>query len=72
MTTGKWVPATGKSLSPRERQVIQLYADGYSGPRIGDRLGISKYTVQIHLDRIRKKLGARNRVHAAVLWALRA
>lgn len=69
--TKQWIPATGASLSPREVQIISMYASGSSGPQIGVSFGISKFTVQQHLSRIRKKLGARSRVHAAVLWATR-
>lgn len=59
------------SLSPRETEVISLYAQGVSGPQIGKRLDISTGTVSTYLARIRTKFAARNRVHAAVLWATR-
>lgn len=59
-------------LSPREVQVISMYAYGITGPEIGKRLGISKYTVHTHLQRITRKLRANNRVHAAVVFSLRA
>ncbi len=44
------------SLSPRERQVLELVADGHNNNQIGDMLGISPKTVARHRERIMGKL----------------
>ena len=54
------------SLSPREREVLQLMADGVGTRQIGHRLGISYATVRTHVRSISAKLGARSMVNAVV------
>ena len=49
------------SLSPTERQIVDLVADGLTNKEIGDRLSISHRTVQGHLSRVFPKLGLRSR-----------
>lgn len=59
---------TGK-LSKRQAEVIQLIAaEGLSCKEVAYRLGISFRTVEIHTARAVEALGAKNRMHAAVLW----
>jgi DNA-binding CsgD family transcriptional regulator len=53
-------------LSPRERQVAQLAADGLGSLAIGAHLGISEATVSVHLRRIYAKLGIGSRVQLAL------
>jgi DNA-binding NarL/FixJ family response regulator len=48
-------------LTPRERQVLHLAAEGLSNPAIGQRLGISPRTAQTHRAHVMEKLGLRNR-----------
>jgi pSer/pThr/pTyr-binding forkhead associated (FHA) protein len=48
-------------LSPRERQVITLIAQGLTDREIAERLFISVSTVRSHLDRIADKTGFRRR-----------
>ncbi len=43
-------------LSARERQVLELVADGLTNPQIGEELGISFKTVARHRERIMNKL----------------
>lgn len=43
-------------LSQRERQVLELVADGYTNVQIGEKLGISHKTVARHRERIMNKL----------------
>ena len=57
-------------LSPREREVLKLTADGLSGPEIGVRLHLSPATVKTHLQSLYQKLGVSDRA-AAVAVALR-
>ena len=49
-------------LSPREREVIALVAEGLTDRQIGERLFISTSTVRSHLDRIAERPGSRARV----------
>jgi len=55
-------PPTGLSLlSPRERELVTLVAQGNTNAQIAARLYISVRTVSSHLDRIRDKTGCRRR-----------
>ncbi len=47
-------------LSSREREVLQLIAEGQSTSQIGERLHLSVKTVESHRKRIMDKLGIRN------------
>ena len=49
------------SLSPREREVLQLVAEGYTNQEIADRLVVSVKTVEAHKAHIMAKLKAQNR-----------
>jgi DNA-binding NarL/FixJ family response regulator len=66
--------ATGDSdqttLSSRERQIIQLVAEGFSSPDIGDKLNISVATVDTHRRNIMRKLDLHN-VAALTRFAIR-
>jgi DNA-binding NarL/FixJ family response regulator len=57
-------------LTPREEQILQLIADGYSTSEVAARLFISGKTVKNHLASIYDKLDARDRTQA-VLSAVR-
>jgi FixJ family two-component response regulator len=48
------------TLSAREREVMGLVVDGLDNRTIGERLGISPRTVEVHKSRVMTKLGARN------------
>ncbi|OHB32828.1 MAG: hypothetical protein A2X84_04165 [Desulfuromonadaceae bacterium GWC2_58_13] len=52
--------AAGSILSPREREVLRLVAEGLSSKEIADRLCVSPKTIETHRARIMKKLGLRN------------
>jgi predicted ATPase/DNA-binding CsgD family transcriptional regulator len=54
-------PAPGKLLSPRERELVTLVAQGRTNAEIAAQLFISIRTVTSHLDRIRDKTGYRRR-----------
>ncbi len=51
-------------LTPREREVMVLGAEGRTNDRIAKRLGISASTVRSHIERILDKLGVRSRAEA--------
>lgn len=54
-------------LSPREREIMHLMAEGLTAEKIGDALGVSVETVRTHVRNVIRKLRARNRVHAIAL-----
>ena len=54
-------PAPKTPLSPRERELVTLVAQGHTNAQIAERLYISVRTVASHLDRIRDKTGYRRR-----------
>jgi len=58
-------------ITAREREVLELMANGHSNQAIGERLNISVKTVEAHRARLFKKLGASN-VADAVLLAIRS
>lgn len=51
-------------LSPRERRVLDLLAEGRSNKEIARELGVSANTVKTHLANVYAKLGARRRTEA--------
>jgi DNA-binding CsgD family transcriptional regulator len=61
-------PQTGwHSLTPTERTVAQLVAEGLSNPQIGDRLYVSRRTVQTHLAHVFAKLDLTSRAQLATV-----
>jgi DNA-binding CsgD family transcriptional regulator len=58
------------TLTPREREVAVLVAEGLSNAEIAERLALTPGTIGNHLGNIMRKLGARNRVQVAV-WSVR-
>jgi DNA-binding CsgD family transcriptional regulator len=54
-------PAGHGQLSPRERELVSLVAQGRTDAQIASQLYISVRTVRSHLDRIRDKTGCRRR-----------
>jgi DNA-binding CsgD family transcriptional regulator len=54
-------------LSPRERQVVSLVADGYQNAQIAARLGSSIHTVRRQLDSVYAKTGIGSRIELGVL-----
>jgi DNA-binding NarL/FixJ family response regulator len=51
-------------LTPREREVLQLAAEGLANKQIALSLGISEHTVKFHLSSLYTKLGATSRTEA--------
>jgi DNA-binding CsgD family transcriptional regulator len=62
--------ATSIELTPRERGVLGLLAEGHTAGAIARRLGIAERTVHKHLERCYSKLGVADRL-SAVLRAQR-
>ena len=63
-------PALEEALTPREMEVLQLLAEGFSNKAIGRQLDISDHTVKFHVNAIMGKLSAESRT-AAVVQATR-
>jgi DNA-binding NarL/FixJ family response regulator len=60
-------------LTPREREVLELVAQGLSNAEIAEALTLERTTIKTHVQRILTKLGARNRVEVVILayeWGL--
>lgn len=55
-------------MTDREAQVMRLVCEGLTAQGIGEALGISSRTVEIHRRTAVMKLGARNQTQAAVLF----
>ena len=60
---------TRSGLSERELEIIDLVAQGLTNQEIGERLMISKRTVDNHVSNVFTKTGAKNRV-ALLNWAM--
>jgi DNA-binding CsgD family transcriptional regulator len=60
------------SLTPTERKVVALAAEGLTNPQIGERLLMGRATVKTHLEHIFSKLGVRTRAELAGEAARRA
>jgi len=65
----RWPPASRRLrtsvLTPRERRVAELVADGLTNAQIAARLGVSPRTIATHLEHIRTKLDLPTRAHIA-------
>lgn len=64
-------PVEKDPLSPREREIVQLVAEGYTSRQIAERLGLSTKTVSNHRANIIEKLGVRTTA-GLVRYAIRA
>jgi len=52
-------------MKKRERQVIELIADGFTNKEIAQKLHLSTYTVKSHVHNILEKLSLNTRVQIA-------
>jgi DNA-binding NarL/FixJ family response regulator len=60
-------------ITPREREVLELVAQGFSNAEIAEALTLERTTVKTHVQRILNKLGARNRIEVVIVayeWGL--
>jgi len=66
-------PVSGveEPLTAREREVLQLLAQGIPNKQIAQRLSISEHTVKFHVSAIMTKLGAASRTEAVTTAARR-
>jgi PAS domain S-box-containing protein len=54
------------ALTPRQREVLALLAQGLTNRQIAERLGTAEGTVKLHVAALRRRIGAGNRTAAAV------
>jgi DNA-binding NarL/FixJ family response regulator len=54
-------------LSPREREIMHLMAEGNTAEQISTKIMVSVETVRTHVRNVIRKLQARNRVHAIAI-----
>lgn len=65
LDTSRFIAASAP-LTERELEVARLVAEGRTNPEIADELVLSVRTIESHMNRIMRKLGAANR--QAVAW----
>lgn len=61
--------SAGDDLTPRERDVVVLIAEGGTNRQIATRLGVTERTARTHVSNILGKLGLASRTQAA-MWAV--
>jgi DNA-binding CsgD family transcriptional regulator len=62
---------SGAVLTPSERRVAELVAEGLSNKEVAARLVVTVRTVEAHLSKIYAKLGLRSRTELAAAWKQR-
>ncbi|MBI2455687.1 MAG: response regulator transcription factor [candidate division NC10 bacterium] len=67
---GRVTGGRAETLTPREREILQLFAEGRTGKEVADRLCLSPHTVERHRANIMGKLGLHNRAEL-VRYAIR-
>jgi DNA-binding NarL/FixJ family response regulator len=56
-----------RGLTRRQREILQLYADGLSTDDAADKLGLSTETIRSHTKGVLSRLSARDRAHAVAI-----
>jgi DNA-binding CsgD family transcriptional regulator len=59
-----------RDLTARQKAVLVLSAQGLSDSEIGEAMGLSKHTVKIHLDALRRNLEVDNKRAAPLAYFL--
>lgn len=59
-------PAAAAGLTPRQSEILQFMAKGFSNKEIGAELGMTEGTVKVHVKTILAKLEAANRTQAVI------
>ncbi len=57
----------GKNLTNRQAQVLHKLASGHTNKAIAEHLGISIYTVRVHVSKVLRALDVSNRTQAALI-----
>jgi len=55
-----------EDLSPREREILELLAEGFANKEIASRMGVTDGTIRWHLRHVYNKLHVRSRTEAAL------
>ena len=55
------------TLTERQRQILEHTINGLSADQISKRMNLSSFTVNEHLDAVKRKLGAANRTEAVAI-----
>ncbi|MET0448459.1 MAG: response regulator transcription factor [Aeromicrobium sp.] len=63
---GPGEPEELKSLTPQERRILELVAEGLTNKQIGERLFLAEKTIKNYMSNILAKLGLVSRTQAAV------
>jgi len=63
---GRIFPAGPVSLTPREKEVLEMLVAGRSNKEIGAPLGIAERTVKAHVAKLMRKVGVQNRIALSV------
>lgn len=64
------IPKRREILTRRERSCLVLSGRGQSEKEVAQNLQISPNTVRVHIENIKRKLGASNKSHALILSLL--
>lgn len=64
---GRSPRVSARRLTPREREVLGLLADGLTGEEAAKRLYLSPETIRTHVRNAMDKLGAKTRAHAITI-----
>ncbi|MDX1435333.1 MAG: response regulator transcription factor [Anaerolineales bacterium] len=60
-------PKSDAHMTPREKEILALVAEGMTNRKIAQKLSVSENTVKYHLRNIMQKLGAQNRTEAVTI-----
>jgi DNA-binding NarL/FixJ family response regulator len=60
-------PRAGQRLTKRQRQILQMFADGNSTTQVARRLGLGTETVKTHTKQLLSRLRAHDRAHAVAI-----
>jgi DNA-binding NarL/FixJ family response regulator len=60
-------PRAGQILTKRQREILQLFADGNSTSQVARKLGLGAETVKTHTKQLLARLRARDRAHAVAI-----
>ena len=66
---GEVAPRDRSTLTSRQREILELVAQGLSNAEIANRLYLSEFTIKQHLHHAYKTLKVKNRTEAARLWS---
>jgi DNA-binding NarL/FixJ family response regulator len=60
-------PRAGQTLTRRQREILQMFADGHSTGQVARRLGLSAETIKTHNKQLLSRLRAKDRAHAVAI-----